>query len=59
MNTWIRRGAWALGGLLLVLAAVAVWFVATFDANSFKKLAIEWVKTHKDRTLAIDGPIEL
>lgn len=59
MSVWIRRGAWGLAGLLLILAAAAAWFVATFDANRYKGTAIEWMKTHRDRTLTIDGPIEL
>ncbi len=57
--TWIRRIAIALGALLLLLAAAAVVLVATFDANRYKGLAIDWMKTERQRTLAIDGPIEL
>lgn len=59
MSVWIRRGAWALAGLVLAVAALATWFVATFDANRYKSVAIDWMKTHRNRTLAIDGPIEL
>ncbi len=45
---------------LVVLAAIALAiFVATFDAARYKPLAIDWVKSRYDRTLAIDGPIEL
>ncbi|MDP1691951.1 MAG: AsmA family protein [Burkholderiaceae bacterium] len=56
---WIRRTALALGALLLLLAVAAGVFVATFDANRYKGLAIDWMKNERQRTLAIDGPIEL
>lgn len=59
MAVWLRRGAIALAGVLVVFAALAAWFVATFDANKYKGVAIEWMKTHRNRTLAIEGPIEL
>jgi len=56
---WIRRIAIALGALLLLLAAAAAVLVATFDPNRFKGPAIDWMKAERQRTLAIDGPIEL
>ncbi len=59
MNLWIRRIAIALGALLLLLVLAAVALVVTFDANRYKPLAIDWMKTERQRTLAIDGPIEL
>ncbi|MDL2337819.1 MAG: AsmA family protein [Pseudomonadota bacterium] len=46
-------------GLLLVLAAVVTWLVMGFDANRYKGVAVEWMKTHHDRTLTINGPIGL
>jgi AsmA protein len=60
MNSpWIRRIAIALGALVLLLVVVAGVLIATFDANRFKGLAIDWMKTERQRTLVIDGPIEL
>jgi AsmA protein len=59
MNPWIRRMAIALGALLLLVAVAAAVLLATFDANRYKGLAIDWMKTERQRTLAIDGPIEL
>jgi AsmA protein len=59
MRVWIRRGLLAFIALLVLLVAGATWFVASFDANRYKGVAIEWMKTHRNRTLAIDGPIEL
>jgi len=56
---WIRRLAIALGVLVLLLVIAAAVLVATFDANRYKGLAIEWMKTERQRTLVIDGPIEL
>ena len=56
---WIRRIAIALGVLVLLVLAGAVWLVSSFDANQYKPLAIDWMKAERQRTLAIDGPIEL
>lgn len=56
---WIRRSVAAGGILLLLLVAAAVVLVATFDANRYKTLAIDWMTTEHQRTLAIDGPVEL
>ena len=60
MNSlWIRRIALGLLALLVLLGVAAAALVASFDANRFKGLAIDWMKTERQRTLAIDGPIEL
>lgn len=58
-SPWIRRTALALAALLLLLAVAAAVLIASFDANRYKSLAIDWMKTERQRTLAIDGPIEL
>ena len=58
-KSWIGRIAIALGILVLLLAAAAAVLIATFDANRYKTVAIDWMKTEHQRTLAIDGPIEL
>jgi AsmA protein len=59
MPVWIRRLAIALAVLLLLFVVAATWLVSTFDPNKYKGVAVEWMKTHRNRTLAIDGPIEL
>ena len=60
MNSpWIRRIAIALGVLVLLIVVAAGVLIATFDANKYKSLAIDWMKTERQRTLVIDGPIEL
>ncbi|MEO6742967.1 MAG: AsmA family protein [Caldimonas sp.] len=58
-SLWIRRIAIALGVLVAVLVVAVAVLVATFDANRYKSLAIDWMKNERQRTLAIDGPIEL
>ncbi len=58
-SPWIRRTAIAVGALVLLLFAVALVLVATFDANRYKTVAIDWMQTEHQRKLAIDGPIEL
>ncbi len=55
----IRRAAIALGALLLLLVLGAVALLATFDPNRYKQLAIDWMKSEHQRTLTIDGPIDL
>jgi len=60
MNTvWLRRLLIALAALLLLMVVAAAILLATFDANRVKVLAIEWMRTERQRTLVIDGPIEL
>jgi AsmA protein len=59
MNLWIKRALLALGALLLLAALAAVYFIATFDATHYKSIAIDWMKKEHQRTLAIDGPVDL
>lgn len=59
MPVWIRRVGLALLVLLLLLVAAAAWLVSSFDPNRYKGVAIDWMKTNRNRTLVIDGPIEL
>ncbi len=59
MPPWIRRSLIGLAAVLLVLVAGALLLVATFDANRYKGVAIDWMKANRNRTLAIDGPLEL
>lgn len=58
-SAWIKKLLLVLLGLVLLAAAVLGYLVATFDADSYKARAIEWVKTNRDRTLVIDGPLKL
>ena len=59
MNVWIKRIVIALAVLLLLAVAAAAWLIASFDPNRYKGVAVEWMKTNRNRTLAINGPIEL
>ncbi|MBL0094342.1 MAG: AsmA family protein [Piscinibacter sp.] len=59
MSAWIKRIGIALAVLLLVAIAAAVYLVSTFDPNRYKGVAVDWMKANRNRTLAIDGPIEL
>src|SRR5262245_37230067 len=58
-TVWIRRIAIAIGALLLLLIVAAGVLIATFDANRYKGVAIDWMKTRRQRTLVMAGPIEL
>lgn len=59
MSVWIRRTGITLAVLLIVLAVATTWLVTRFDPADYKGVAIDWVKTHRHRTLEIDGPIRL
>ncbi|QTN24224.1 AsmA family protein [Rhizobacter sp. AJA081-3] len=59
MSAWIKRIGIALAVLLLVAIAAAVYLVSTFDPNRYKGMAVDWMKANRNRTLVIDGPIEL
>ncbi|MDP1790608.1 MAG: AsmA family protein, partial [Methylibium sp.] len=59
MPVWLRRSLIALAVLLGLAAAAAAYLVASFDPNRYKGLLIDWMREHKARTLAIDGPIGL
>jgi len=58
-STWIRKLLIGVGVFVLLVAAALTYLVATFDANAYKGLAIDWMKTNRDRTLVISGPIKL
>ncbi len=56
---WIRRTALGLGALLVLLVLAVAVLITTFDADHYKRLAIDWMMTERQRTLVIDGPIAL
>lgn len=59
MNLWLKRTLLALGALFLLAVLAAGYFVATFDATHYKSIAVDWMKTERQRTLVIDGPVDL
>lgn len=56
--TLTRKILLALAALLLLLIAGLAWLVATFDANRYKGVAIDWMREQRQRTLAI-GDVQL
>lgn len=59
MSVWIKRIGIAIAVLLLLAIAAGAYLVSAFDPNRYKGVAVDWMKTNRNRTLAIDGPIEL
>jgi AsmA protein len=55
---WIRVVLGVLGLVMLAVAALAI-FIATFDVERYKPLAVAWVRQHHDRQLELSGPIRL
>ncbi|MET0333634.1 MAG: AsmA family protein [Rhizobacter sp.] len=58
-SPWVRKLLIGAGVFVLLIAAVLTYLVATFDPNAYKGVAIDWMKTERQRTLAINGPIKL
>ena len=58
-SLWIRRIAVAVLALVVLLAAIAAWLLASFDADKYKGVAIDWMKREHDRTLVVGGPLKL
>ena len=40
---WLRCVALGLFGVAVLIAAGVAWFVASFDADRYKGLAIDWM----------------
>ena len=59
MKRWAQWGALGLGGVVLLAGAIGAYLVATFDADRYKGVLIEWVREHRQRELRIEGPLEL
>ncbi|MDH4093293.1 MAG: AsmA family protein, partial [Betaproteobacteria bacterium] len=56
---WLKYSLYALGGLLLLVVAAAVFVVATFDPNAYKGEIEKLVKERTGRTLKFHGDIGL
>jgi AsmA protein len=59
MNKYLKYGLWAVGAVVFLFAAAVVFIVLTFDPNSYKPQLIQAVKESKQRTLKLDGDIQL
>ncbi|MCO5097074.1 MAG: AsmA family protein [Rhodocyclaceae bacterium] len=55
----VKITAFVLGGLVALLAAVAAFILATFDANKWKGEIAQLVKEKKERSLKIEGDLSL
>ncbi len=56
---YIKYLLFILGGVLVILVAVIVIVLATFDPNAYKPRIVQMVKERTGRTLTIDGDIGL
>jgi len=59
MKKWFKRVAISLAALLMVAVVGAAVFLLTFDPNAYKYQIGEAMRVRYDRTLTIDGEIEL
>lgn len=59
MKKTLKYGAFALGGLLLLVLVVVAIVAATFDPNDYKPMIVKLVQDKKQRTLNIEGDIKL
>lgn len=55
----VKIVAFVLGGLVVLLAAVAAYILATFDANKWKGEIAQLVQDKKNRSLKIEGDLSL
>ena len=54
-----RRSLYVLTASLLLLAGLAAWLLLSFDAEYFKRVAVDWMRAHQARELVFDGPVTL
>lgn len=59
MNKPLKYALFGLGGIILLLIAIVAIVAATFDPNDYKPLIVKLVQEKKQRTLDIQGDIEL
>ena len=59
MPKLIKYALYGVGGIILLMLLVAVYFAMTFNPNDYKDDIIKLVKDKKERTLDIEGDITL
>jgi len=59
MNKYLKYGLWSIGGLVLLVASALTYVALTFDPNAYKPEIMQAVKNATQRTLKLDGDIEL
>lgn len=55
----IKKLALGLGGVIVLAGFVATYLVATFDPNRYKGELTDYVQSHHERTLSLQGPVTL
>ena len=59
MNKIAKYSLYSVGSVVALIAGLAFYITATFDANTLKPRLESWVKTEKQRNLKFNGPINL
>lgn len=59
MNKYLKYGLWSVGGVAILAVAAVAYIALTFDPNTYKPQIIQTVKDSKQRTLKLDGDIQL
>lgn len=55
----MKKMALGLGGVVVLAGATAAYLVATFDPNRYKAELTDYVQSHHERTLSLQGPMTL
>ena len=59
MRPWWRYSLYVLAFMLLLVLGAALWLVRGFDGDRVKRIAADWMLSHHDRMLVVDGPVRL
>ena len=59
MRPWLRYSLYVLGAIALLMGLGAAWLLHSFDGERIKRIAADWLRTHHQRELVIDGPVTL
>ena len=59
MRPWWRYSLYVLAFVLLLVLGAALWLVRGFDGDRVKRIAADWMLSHHDRVLLVDGPVRL
>src|SRR5574340_28334 len=59
MNRYLKYGLWAVGGIVTLIVAAVAYIALTFDPNTYKPQIIQAVKDSTQRTLKLEGDINL
>ena len=59
MNKYLKYALFGIGGIVTLALIVVVYFALTFNPNDYKDDIIKLVKDKKERTLNIEGDIQL